>query len=103
MPEQLVVLSDLKARFSQFDQMAAILVRIQRDLAAIDAANRDAAGRHDAVAVSYHRQVDTPTNDMMTLVASIEKVLGITGDNGKRVADAFYNAENIASQVAKSW
>lgn len=99
----LVVLSDLKTRFSQFDDIARIVNKLRHNLTDINTANRNAAGHHDTVAVAYHNQVDQPTNDMMTLVASIETMLGITGDNGKEVADAFYNAEKNAHHTAQGW
>jgi methyl-accepting chemotaxis protein len=99
----LVVLSDLKAKFSQFDEIAQIVNKLKHNLTDINTANRNAAGRDDTVAGAYHGQVDQPTNGLMDLVASIETMFGITGDNGKEVADAFYNAENLAHHTAQGW
>jgi hypothetical protein len=100
--EQLVALSDLKARFSQFAEIANITGRLNVNLNEIHTQNRNAAGRDDSIAQTYHQQVDKPTSDLHDLVDGIRKLFGITGDTGTQVADEFRQTEDNAVQIANN-
>jgi iron-sulfur cluster repair protein YtfE (RIC family) len=103
MTDPLIVLSDLKAKFTQFDDIAEITRQLQQKLTQINKDNENAAGQDDSVAQAYHKQVNDPTKGLVDLVASIETMFGITSNNGSDVADTFTNAENNAQQTAQSW
>jgi hypothetical protein len=101
----LIALNDLKAKFSEFDKIAAITRHLNQNLELINEANRAAAGdpNKDVVASKYHEHVDKPTNGLVTLVDSIQTMYGITGDSGHEVANGFDNADHNAQDAARHW
>jgi hypothetical protein len=101
--QDLFVLDDLKKKFSQFDQIAAIAANLQHLLGQINTQNAEVGGHHDAIAQAYHQQIDQPTDDLVTLVSSIQQLFALTGDNGGAAADDFGRADDDASSAAQNW
>ncbi len=69
MPKRILVLDDLKAKFSQFNEIADVTARLQETLRLIGTENKAYAGQDDAIAEAYHKEIDQPTTDLVTLAA----------------------------------
>lgn len=101
--EQLVALSDLKSRFSEFAKIADITADLKSTLEQINTANATAAGTDDEIAKTYHEKIKEPTEGLVDLVDGIAKMLDLTGDNGATVADGFTTADDAATTQGQSW
>src|SRR4051812_38508822 len=103
MPEVLFVLSDLKQKFRQFDQIAQIAARLQVVLGTINTQNAEFAGRSDQIARAYHTQIDQPTSDLVKLVTGMQQLFELTGGTGGDAVNDFDRADTDATHAANSW
>jgi hypothetical protein len=99
----LLVLDDLKSRFSEFEEIAEIVGRLAETVRAINEANKSAAGRNDEFARAYHKQIDEPTGDLADLVRTIQQEFHLTGERGGFAADNFDRAHDDALAAATDW
>jgi hypothetical protein len=99
MPD-LVVTDDLKSRFSQFHDIAAVTANLRSKIDQINTLNKTAAGNNDEYAHAYHKQVDDATNNLSDLVDSVRKLFGLTADGGNTASGLFKTAGDAATKVA---
>ncbi|MBP0452899.1 hypothetical protein J5Y04_25630 [Kitasatospora sp. RG8] len=98
MAKQLVKLEDLKAEFTKFPEMAALVEKIEGELKDIGLKNVKAGG-HDQIGQQYHSKVDKPTTSLNGLVESIKLKLLSVGENGQNTADLFDAADEHAAKL----
>jgi hypothetical protein len=92
-------LSDLKSAFGQFDDMTALIGRMQNYANEITKYNQEAAGS-DTIGQQYHTTVDQPTTDLVTLMTQVYDVVNMTGQNGKDTSDQFDAADEDGASLA---
>jgi hypothetical protein len=103
MPKPILVLDDLKSKFSQFGAIADLVGSLHKTFVTLHAENVRYGGEHDMIGAAYHREIDVPTNDLLTLVDNIAAMFRLTGVNGGVAADGFHNADNDAKGAASGW
>jgi hypothetical protein len=92
-------LSDLKSAFGQFDDMTALIGRMQNYVEEITQYNQEAAGS-DKIGQQYHTTVDQPTTDLVTLMANVYNTVNMTGQNGQDTSDRFNTADEDGASLA---
>lgn len=102
MADEVMIPSNLKSRFGELNDIAALTHSLQGRLDSINTANKSAAGTDDETATTYHKQVDAPTQDLSNLVGDIADLFGITATNGGEGADQLTQAEQDATDKAGS-
>ncbi|MFI9328925.1 hypothetical protein ACIGZJ_15420 [Kitasatospora sp. NPDC052868] len=98
MAKQLKKLEDLKAEFTKFPEMAALIEKIGRELKDIGAKNLKGGGS-DQIGMQYHSKVDKPTVSLNDLVDSIRLKLLSVGEHGQNTADSFDAADEHAADL----
>ncbi|MFF2040314.1 hypothetical protein ACFVVX_07810 [Kitasatospora sp. NPDC058170] len=98
MAKQLKKLDDLKAEFTKFPEMAALVEKIERELKDIGLKNVKGGG-HDQIGTQYHGKVDKPTTSLNDLVGSIKLKLLSVGEHGQSTADLFDAADEHAADL----
>jgi hypothetical protein len=99
----LVVDDDLKSQFAQFHEIADVTAQLRTKIDQLNKLNLSAAGRDDAYAKAYHKQVDTATGNLSDLVDSIRKLFGLTAEGGNTATGLFDKGEDDAQSGASDW
>jgi hypothetical protein len=103
MPKPILVVDDLKSKFSQFGAIADLVGSLHRTFVTLHAENVRYGGGHDTIGKAYHKEIDGPTDDLLTLVDNVAKMFQLTGENGGAAVDDFHDTDNDARGAAHDW
>jgi hypothetical protein len=103
MAKPILVLDDLKTKFSQFNEIADITTSLRHLFDTLNTENLTYAGHDDQIARAYHKEIDEPTKSLVDLVDSIARMFTVTGAKGGAAANDFEQANNDAGATANNW
>ncbi|MFD9594188.1 hypothetical protein ACFWA9_15700 [Kitasatospora sp. NPDC059973] len=78
----------LKAAFANFDDVAALVEKINTEMEDINQKNVKAGGG-DEIGKQYHEKIDKPTADLYNLTSQIRNKLKAMSAHGQGTADLF--------------
>ncbi|MEU8926142.1 hypothetical protein AB0D10_35305 [Kitasatospora sp. NPDC048545] len=82
----------LKAAFTNFDDVAALVEKINTEIVDINTKNVKAGGGDD-IGKQYHEKIDKPTADLTGLTTQIRNKLKAMSAHGQGTADLFDAAD----------
>ncbi|MDH6708736.1 hypothetical protein P3T27_005482 [Kitasatospora sp. MAA19] len=92
---------DLKRRFAEFPELAALIEKINQDVKGINDANTKVGG-DDEIGKQYHSQVDQATKDLDDLIKKIKETVDKAGENGINLVAELDYAEDSAHDIMNS-
>ncbi|MFG2910188.1 hypothetical protein ACGF13_34690 [Kitasatospora sp. NPDC048286] len=78
----------LKEAFTNFDDVAALVEKINKEMEDINTKNVKAGGGDD-IGKQYHEKIDKPTSDLYGLTTQIRNKLKAMSAHGQDTADLF--------------
>ncbi|GHJ94045.1 MULTISPECIES: hypothetical protein [Streptomyces] len=99
MADDLKVLSDLKNKFSHYEDYQRCLSDLSRTIVEINRINKESAGQ-DEIGKTYHKQVDRPTENLTETLSYVTKRLGMVTEAGKETSDTMAKSDEEAGSHA---
>ncbi|WP_030246978.1 hypothetical protein [Streptomyces sp. NRRL S-350] len=88
----------LKQAFANFDDVAALIEKVNTEMEDINAKNVKAGGGDD-IGKQYHEKIDKPTSDLYALTTQIRNKLKAMSAHGQGTADLLDAADEHGREL----